>query len=253
MASWFALLCTVDDEIEQMTGYAAQLSITESIAVLEHSASQANRRRSSLYIPKCTTCDTQRVSALTKAFVSQVRGLLPTHVYANLVKSITRVWQAMATEQSCRDLPIIDQKTFLSIRMRTVGLHPFYVLLSHAFKLSRWKPEVQSLLKELETSLALAVGLQNDMLGLSKDLDVGETFNFVVFGSRNGNDDLDSSLERAVAMHNAAVERAFDCWEEIGERCDADSGQMRYAESLLGFVASHFAWASKAERYAVDS
>ncbi|KAK4550837.1 hypothetical protein LTR36_000417 [Oleoguttula mirabilis] len=251
MATWFALLCTVDDAVEKLAVSAAELAIAQSIATLEKSMRPGKPRKPSFYDPSCFADDIQRVSAVIKAFVSQMRGLLPERAYIAFIAAIINVLQGISAERVYRELGDIDEQTYINIRLRTVGLQPFFVLLSHTFRVASCEASAGSLLMVLESSLALAVGLQNDILGLSKDLQLGEICNFVILDSQRSGHGFDSSLGKAVRMHNAAVEEAVDSWAKLTEHCGSSCGLSSYADSILGFAATHFVWASSAERYAV--
>lgn len=98
MAAWFALLCNVDDEVERMDSDASQLALIDSISILE--ASPRNGRRSLVgHGGACLDPAYDRIRALTKTFVRQVRRLVARSVYADIANSIGDVWDAMRLER----------------------------------------------------------------------------------------------------------------------------------------------------------
>lgn len=250
MATWFALLCAVDDEVERMDAQAAELAIASSVVALRASVNP-EERKDSIYSPACVDCGTRLTLALTKAFASQLRGLVPRTLYESLVKKIVDVWQAMAIERELRGQSAVEQAEYLRVRSCTVGLEPFFVLLEHALRSDTSDSNVRLVLEELQRHISCIVGLQNDIAGFRKDIAVGETFNILVLNGREPGASLSTSLEKVLKMHNSIVKAAVACRDKIELYCGSNCAATEYAESLLGFVPRHFVWASKAERYTV--
>jgi hypothetical protein len=247
MASWYALLCAIDDVIEEMEPALARLALAESIIVLQRTETMYTWQ-DIIHSPAAFGGrDEEAVCGLAKLFIDQVRSLLPKRVYTRLVEMIIDVWQAMSLETTFKEGHCPGEETYLGVRSRTIGLRPFFVLLEFASCNSVTTVE---LVEELKKHLAIAIRLQNDILGLRRDLAGGETNNFIVISSLRTDQNLAASTERAVQMHNTAVMDAVDCWHKYTNAFRMTNPQnISYVDSMMGFAQRHFAWASSAGRY----
>ena len=247
MATWFALLCKFDDEIELLSSEAARTALEESIILLQASVLGTNGAEATISLVSFSS-NSERAVALTEAFISQLRGSLPRRLYAKLITIVIACWEAMILETALRTNPDdVDENAYLSIRSETVGLKPFFLLLSHATGASRCYRSSS----ELQRQISLVVGLQNDMLGLSKDITSSECSNFVILESKRPGQNMSLALEKTVRMHNDAVGALLDCRQKECESSEQCTAVTKYLDSMLGFIAQHFAWASRAERYAI--
>ena len=230
MAAWFALLCNVDDEIEQLGGGAARDALRDSMHMLQDSTDDSYGRRPSL-------CDpiSWRVHAFTKAIVRQTRPVLAPQTYAGLIDNILTVFAALDLERAMKDEPsLVDPDVYLRVRCRTVGLDPFFYLV-------RTELAVEEPLARLEAAVSLAVGLQNDIVGLRKDIMEGERFNFILLRGEG----IERGLRKAVGCHNRSVRLAAQAMDEL-------PGAKEDHVLVLGFVARHWAWAKCADRYTMS-
>ncbi|KAH9841326.1 terpenoid synthase [Teratosphaeria destructans] len=132
----------------------------------------------------------------------------------------------------------VDERTYLATRARTVGLGPFFVLVEAVVGGDGGRVE-----EEVKMQVAVAVALQNDVLGLSRDLEMGEGRNFVVVCSRGAGRGLAWGVEKAVVVHNEAVGEAVEVWRGRGrEGREGREGEGEVMAEVVGFVGRHWGW-----------
>lgn len=143
----------------------------------------------------------------------------------------------------------------MGIRTRTIGLQPFVVLLET--EMLEEKHVKSEALTALIREINVVVGLQNDVLGLEKDIGVGEVMNFVVVASRvEGRGawteerlrSVEEAVVRAVDAHNKTLESVKGLRRAILDAGKGD-GEELVAEALYRFATTHYFWASAARRY----
>ncbi|TKA79830.1 hypothetical protein B0A55_02786 [Friedmanniomyces simplex] len=252
MAAWLSFLCSVDDEVERLDVDTAELALSDSATILTSSL-RSNERSSQRYGGACLDPACDAIRAWTKNFIRQLRGLVPLAVYNRLIDSVLDVLEAMLAEVLLRQTSAVDIETYLLVRTRTVGLRPFFVLLQADLQLDVGGPSSDSALHALEANVTLAVALQNDIVGLWRDLAEGESFNIITLAAGLSGYDLQTAIRSAVDMHNHAASTA--CFLMVSMSDHSNSGALdvacrRYAASVCALVATHFAWASSAKRYA---
>jgi hypothetical protein len=138
---------------------------------------------------------------------------------------VSKVFAGMMAETLFRDSPLANLDSYMKIRTRTIGMAPFLVLADES---AASAAEVSEELKELKECFSETIGLQNELIGLDKDLKVEETMNVVVvLGGlrRQLSDSADGEAEvlrdcarEAERMHSSAVERAVELWRKFRRR-----------------------------------
>lgn len=258
MSAWFSFLFTVDDVVEEMDEVTARRALLNSIDLLmeDFKPHQAGvRHRTSL-----TDTPSSRVNHVTRTFCKHLQSLLSEETYRRVTQSICSVLSGMVTETQYRAKdsmpPSIEE--YMKVRARTIGTIPFMVLLeSEVLPVDHIK---SSALRALEKEINMIIGLQNDVLGLEKDLREGCTMNFVVVASGFQSTqpmtiEMQRSVETAVAklvgVHNEKLQLSNRLRKALRNKED-DLGESDVAESLYLLSASHFYWASAARRYRVS-
>ena len=249
MSAWFAYLCAVDDEVESMEPETATEALSRTIEMLRTGSRDLSPISKSVQ-------GMAKLDALTKAFEQQMRAFLTLPQYYKITQLVADVWQAMLEEIVLRATPhpTITDTTYMDIRSQTVGLAPFFWLLRSALPPSPTAnptpPRLADQLAELQTTVARLTGLQNDLLGLRKDLAVAESANIVlVKAARSEGQHLGEAVEETVQMHNALVARTLRLRAKIAAESQGERCTMGFVDEVVGFVERHFAWASRAERY----
>ncbi|KAK4580274.1 hypothetical protein LTR86_000477 [Recurvomyces mirabilis] len=252
MAAWFSLLCQVDDIIEELDANLAHTALADSIAILK-SNTRVYQGRLVDHDGRFVNPECNRICALTRTFVRHLRELVPASIFIKVANDVLDVWKNMGLERVVKDGPAPDVESYISLKSRTIGLSPFFdILQAELCREIDSKPEVHpSIMWQLERNVALAVALQNDIVGLARDLAHDHALNLISILTVSGNKSIKVAYEEVVAMHNRAVKAALCSASAIrlashqhGFPCSSD-----YADSLLGFIARHFQWASSAQRY----
>lgn len=257
MAAWFFLLCFVDDVVEKMPPMAAQATLHEGIQAIgrRRLLNRGTRKVSASSQAECGEEDIteakveghQRVLYACKVFGYHVKELMRKQTYKEFLRSISEVFEGMAEEIEFRERKIPDVSLYLTIRIRTIGLSPFFILLADQC-LSQVSGRDERL-SVLETCVNVAIGMQNDLIGLDKDRKVGEWMNFAVLAAMDNISTADTGdgVLRCVETHNCAVRLALHSWNLMD--AGTEVADRIYAAKLLHFVHLHFRWAVAAQRY----
>jgi hypothetical protein len=266
MTAYFFILCHVDDLVEEMSPDAAQAILMEvpglfqgprrqslALGMLGEPDSQPSvfRNRSK----SCYTCDytfAQQIRHVIDSFRRHVTELLHASTYESLCCDICKVFAAMSEEIHFRRQMDCDMRKYLSIRVLTIGLTPLFNLLRVSMGHSGQPSQNLDL---LDQGVHLIVGLQNDIVGVQKDVVTREWMNYaVVYAKYHGDiksgerlELVEEGMQKAVDSHNVAMELVMEYWEAIVEGGDAK--EIQVALSLLVFVAEHFKWATRSKRY----
>lgn len=148
--------------------------------------------------------------------------------------------------------------TYMSIRRRTIALDPFFEVIKYVHLPESWfrKPKW----KKLQQEVCSTAGLQNDLLGLEKDIENGDELNSVLVLLRNervGNAyDGDPAMfakciSLVVKMHNESALRVSDCMAELlqpGDDALPDS-VVEVARHIILLCETHLVWCASAKRY----
>ncbi len=154
----------------------------------------------------------------------------------------------------------------MSIRSRTIALDPFFeVIKSEYLSAADW--EFNTTWKDLQHEVSRVAGLQNDLIGLVRDLEDGEQMNAVMVLMRgiapnNTNAHLDHDvLSRCVAMvnaeHNQSAARCFELAAQIHRaaelsKCSAMDRVEAVVQHIMMMCETHLRWCSSAKRYRLE-
>lgn len=250
MAAWYTFLCVMDDAVEKLDN---MMALNQAIAKLQTAGEDAeedsvpesySRSYSDAYQ---RNIDEVRILAFTAAYISHTRALLPHDLHRGLLRASATVLEAMLSESQWRTQASIEESTYLFIRCETIGMRPFFLLAHYNFDpTSALKPR-HPRLETAMSNLRTAVGLQNDLIGLERDLGEGELFNYVLRSRRPSVEKMGQRWMRAIALHNEAIRSAIEAWKVL--RRAGKVGELECLECLLKFVERHFLWATSAVRY----
>jgi hypothetical protein len=291
MAATFHIICCIDDRIEHLPHPTARKAIDDGLQMLHDmsfaSSSHHNtndepvvslsspsrepwsqRRRlhplrQRLGIPSNHSASQEGslAPALLGTFLISISRLLPSYTYNSIRHSIDSFWTGLQDENKYRHASRIDSLTveaYSAIRSRTIGLASFFDVL--ADKLCPGSTDLSSApVQELTRLVSKVAELQNNILGLRKDLEEDERFNIIIVRAHammkdDGHFGTDwdtvvgECLSHFVRMHNEKVKETVRCWEEIVNRQLGD-GVRRFVDAVLGFVVRHYQWAEKSKRY----
>ncbi|KAI7370617.1 hypothetical protein KC354_g1119 [Hortaea werneckii] len=257
MCSWFALLCAVDDEIESLRSDEAHDTLTQlTLDIQQHRHAQVLKQFDSGRIQSRLHGrqeEHSRLETLNQRLALSAKTSLHPTQYHDFLKQIVQVWESMKDEIALRQSGVNNEKTYIQIRSRTVGLAPFFTLLkAEICQESDSDAVIDVHLDRLQELVSIVVGLQNDLVGLERDLASLETCNLISFKARTSpGSSIAQAAGEVIRMHNQQILHAVEAFGEVLERCEKKSGYTLVAHSMLGFATRHFVWASKAERHRV--
>jgi hypothetical protein len=170
-----------------------------------------------------------------------INGLLPTSASSQFAASFDDLLESLIHETRYRDECPEGVDTYLDIRSRTIGTNTLLTLMVG----SRMSSDIHKLMKYVGE----AVGLQNDLNGLDKDVSVGEILNYVFVAteysmSHQDHDLLVTGIKTAEAAHATAVMGAVDLWK------GTEGEDRRIGLVMITLLTTHIDWSVKAARYA---
>lgn len=145
-----------------------------------------------------------------------------------------------------------DLENYMRIRTQTIGVAPFFALIrGDAFPHDGNPDDVLA----MQTAVNTAIGLQNDLIGLEKDIRVGESMNAVLItmanSLRKGEEkgiDLADAITAICVLHNSTIAEMAKIHQKILQGAKAES-EIAFANSQLVFIETHFKWCTTAKRY----
>ena len=121
----------------------------------------------------------KKVQGLARALVNHcTRYLSPPTAHAFL-RAASNVLRAHIDEVRFLEGRIQnDLPTYMSVRSRTIALDPFFEVLKREYLPAEW--QFDTAWENLQLEVGCAAGLQNDLIGLGRDLENGEQLNAVI-------------------------------------------------------------------------
>jgi hypothetical protein len=269
MCAWFHLFCFFDDETEKMPDREGKRAIGLCIDILEASC-LPNARFSRTLRPlqkakiRYTLWSSSRlpsggtIAGATFFFTQHTRKLLAPAVYKRMVTVIVGVFQAYAHEITTRaKVDSLSLDEYLISRSSTIGLAPFWEIALDFFSRRECSVAGVETLKQVQSILqphvATVVGLQNDLVGLQKDLAESDRMNYVVLRAERTVVSIEQALSATIVLHNSFVREAVQgrqiLEQELARHGKWDDGVEIFADCMVGFMETHFAWASNSKRY----
>ncbi|OJJ65478.1 hypothetical protein ASPBRDRAFT_49758 [Aspergillus brasiliensis CBS 101740] len=251
MAAWLSTLCTIDDIIEETEPPVVKAALNQSIEIL------LGQKEVDLEV--YLRPHENQVTYIMTQFRNHCSYYLSVPVAEDFLTEVTNVCQALIWELEYRQ-DNSNKKglhTYLQIRARTIGIAPFFALIRHLYCPNKVK---QAAIFDLQRAVSLAAGLQNDLIGLEKDLHDNESMNAVVVALRemDKNASDQSSLREATCrilrMHNNCVEAIFrilEIWNKL-EAVEISDEEF-CGHVIAGFAGSHMMWCTSTKRYRVTT
>ncbi|GIJ89486.1 terpene cyclase [Aspergillus pseudoviridinutans] len=268
MTAWVGTLCTVDDMLEDMKPLEAEAALQEIISVLEEKGGRkyTAARGDAKYVyhthGSLGTYTTSRstVAVMVAKFKAHCEKYLPTALSHAVFRDLSETFQGMQQEMQLKrgSLPY-DLDTYMSIRTRTIGIKPLFTLA-----LSTWRQDHiwSSTLDNIQNEVNMVAGLQNDLIGLEKDLRKGEQANAVIilmgkhYDQHLDREDLQKVTKYLCERHNLAISRLIKQMEDLRRSAhlqDRDQVlEMVLLDMQLLFSLTHFQWCTSAKRYKGD-
>ncbi|KAL1840414.1 hypothetical protein VTJ49DRAFT_488 [Mycothermus thermophilus] len=286
-AAWLAFACVMDDILEILSDSERELVLLESIQILWPAADHTPTGIHGFMNPITPTskASDQRIQAMTRTLLEHTTRYLPPRSAPAFFAALCNVLDAHYAEvHFLRSPPPTSTSlaAYLALRRRTISLNPFFEVLKANLldpQTYNHTPALHEAWLALQTEVSQAAGLQNDLIGLPRDLEDGEPLNAVVVLMRacRGYDNATShdatKLDRALlqrctavvnAEHNAAVARAMDCAHRLHRAVEEAVGYPgsgasnaiakveEVARHVLGMCETHLRWCAGAKRYRLE-
>ncbi|KAI1124608.1 isoprenoid synthase domain-containing protein [Nemania abortiva] len=250
--AWLVFIIAMDDILETLPPLDGEAALVDSIQIV---LSLPEQKRDGALM------DT-RIQGLTRVLYRHCTQWLCQKTARSFFKTACKVFRAHIDEvrfmhgQIPNDLP-----TYMGIREITIALNPFFTIIKNEF-LPEGRSE-DTIWDELETEVCRATGLQNDLIGLERDLENGEPLNAVIVllasnGSpvqEQGEELFARYIEKICAEHNRSTTRAKELLAQINQEIDvADSkGAAEVARHIIMMCETHLKWCTTAKRYSMKS
>ncbi|KAF4306633.1 hypothetical protein GTA08_BOTSDO05894 [Botryosphaeria dothidea] len=243
MAAWFSVLLIVDDLVESMGVGDAREALTVSIKILRGSCLAASEEPNKPIV---------KVFHVIRSLWTRIHYLLDQDLAQAMLKDIRACLEGQLAELQYRNTPCTSLAEYACIRRHSIGAMPFLTLT--CLELSREIPNRQEkLLRHIKDIVVSIVFLQNDLVGLEKDLKEEATMNAFMVRSRSRATSPIPTLQdiRELAhQHNTMVSEAlFICRSSCGFE-DSEGYRLAVA-SVVSFISTHLTWAKKSKRYDV--
>ena len=193
---------------------------------------------------------------IVKHFARYSHTLLPATTYIPFIYDINEIFDFMVVEMDFRETSPTTVESYMTIRRVTISISPFFTLLEGSLSMV----STSSSLARLKQLLQEVCGLQNDLIGLDKDIQADWPLNVVMILRElklkqllvRGMDDervqtMTSSVMDARDMHNMAVEEFVTLWRAT--RGSIVEGEKRISDIMMMFMNRHFMWAVASKRY----
>ncbi|CZT22268.1 uncharacterized protein RCC_08137 [Ramularia collo-cygni] len=268
MCAWFHLFCFFDDVTEKMPAKEARMAMKQCMHLLEVSCqTKASPRKLTPVLGPLQRAKVQYLlwsssrspsgglaAGVTYLFVQQAQRLLGAEALQRVARKILDIFRGYHCEISCREN--IDNLTvdeYSQSRAATMGLSPFMEILRDCFFTAQETQLAEQASYALETYVTSAVGIQNDLVGLANDHTNGDQMNYILLRAERESLSIGQALVAAIELHNTIVLQAAEERRKIGRALPdgwQGTGNMRiYADCMVGFMTTHFLWASSAKRY----
>ena len=260
LAAWLSYNLVLNDAVEKMTGQDARpddvrhdLSEAWKLFDGRYDCNPESGEGASPSIKQSAN----NVSCLSDALKKHLRGLLSARAIPVTFRHIRDVLLGFVEESLFRETETWDIDHYLSIHTKTIGLRPWFAMLMIS-DASIPMSEADALMANLKTWVTFAIGLQNDIIGLERDLERGQTMNFITVlrnqatgASANflalGIDAYDKEAYTAIQYHNEAFRWATGCFNSIS-RCGSRTDRSQ-ASKIYHLLSTHKNWAVKFGRY----
>ncbi|KAL2134071.1 hypothetical protein VTI74DRAFT_1067 [Chaetomium olivicolor] len=261
-AAWLAFACVMDDILETLSIEDREAALLETIQLLR----PAPVSPPSLDRPASTGKD-KRIQGHARVLYAHGARYLSQKSASAFFKAVAEVLEAHADEIRFLHAHETDSlPTYMSIRCRTIALNPFFEVIKSEY-LPDIDAELNNALLHLQREVSCVAGLQNDMVGLVRDLEDGEQLNAVMVLMR-GFKVVDMTqpdpkiLARCVAMvnaeHNQSVARSIEHTTLVHRAaaalcCSSIAKVEKVTRHILMMCETHLKWCASAKRYRLEA
>ena len=231
--------CRYDDQLELLDFDQKQSLISQTLAIFDNIASESNSAN-----PE----PVQRALELTREIAQTLEILMPNHFQAvlSLLREPVATFQAEAEFQRANSG---DLNLYRKIRFITIGVKPLIrILTAGRIPQDNQQSTAQVSLTALEDCVISMCGLQNDLLGLHRDLEAGDLMSFpIVHAKSTYSIDLDVSVLVGIQEHNDFGMEALSSYHRVMEQ--GTQAEQEYAYQLFFVPTLSFKFWARESRY----
>ncbi|KAI0529784.1 isoprenoid synthase domain-containing protein [Xylaria digitata] len=246
--AWLVFVISMDDILETLPPHDGEVALLDSIHIMR-SLPESERTGAST--------DT-RIQGLTRVLYRHCSHWLSEKVAESFFEAACEVFRAHINELLFLQGHIPnDLSTYMGIRVRTIALNPFFDIIK-----SEFLPEdsrFNAVWDKLQKEVCRAAGLQNDLIGLERDLENGERLNAVIVLMASENDQLREPseelltryIEQVTTEHNQSTAQAMDLVAQINEEIGTTYSKevAETARHIVLLCETHLKWCMNAKRY----
>lgn len=213
-----------------------------------------HRNKTKLLFLTFCVADQSAVVGIMSAFREHCQQYLARSVAEAFFHEVGRVLTGLKDEMSLRQDAIARSlDNYMMIRTRTIGISPFFALMRDDD--DRPLGETSERVASMQDLLNAIAGLQNDLLGLRKDLANEEPMNatMVILEERQGALELPKAIELLSLAHNQKISEMEQVWQTTRGRDGEKQLTSSVVDAQFRFTAQHFKWLRAAKRYRADS
>ncbi|KAI0160597.1 isoprenoid synthase domain-containing protein [Xylariaceae sp. FL1272] len=250
--AWLVFVIAMDDILETLPPLDGETALIDSIQIVQSLPEKAQAN---------TTLDT-RIQGLARTLHQHCIGCLSPTSAEVFFAAACRVFRAHIDEIRFLqgDLPN-DLGTYMGVRERTIALDPFFAVIRNEFLPQA--TQLDPLWDKLQLEVCRAAGLQNDLIGLEKDIQSGERLNAVLVLMATNNETPESvdettfakRIEHISAEHNKCTLKAFDTLQQIhqGIGLTQPKQAIEAARHIFLLCETHLKWCATSKRYGMKT
>ncbi|KAF2963143.1 hypothetical protein GQX73_g10429 [Xylaria multiplex] len=246
--AWLVFVISMDDILETLPPHDGEVALLDSIQIV----------RSLPESEQTGTSTDTRIQGLTRVLHRHCTHWLSEKVAESFFEAACDVFRAHINELFFLQGHIPnDLSTYMGIRVRTIALNPFFDIIK-----SEFLPEdsrFNAVWGKLQKEVCRAAGLQNDLIGLERDLEGGERLNAVIVLMASENDQprepgeelLTRYINQVTAEHNQSTAQAIDLIAQINQNMGTIYSKKvaETARHIILLCETHLKWCMNAKRY----
>lgn len=251
-------LCAMDDLVESVPACDALEILRSAQAIFLQQTHTTTSARMPLVTANEIISPLERGNHMCRSYLQ----FLTSHLHPTQINpcrtTIVETLRELLQESQLRQDPNPSVEVYLEARKLSMAESPFW-FLSQGPAGKRPMSQTSPTLRKLIDLAALATGMQNDILGLQKDLATGDEMNYVLVAARRSGESLKDisaphqvwkHVERGIALHDATVQEAMQCWLAIRrDEKGIHRDEWDLADTLLIAVERHARWVATNKRY----
>lgn len=209
-AAWLGFACEMDDILETLPPEQGEAALHDCIDIVQ---SRTTARGATLGSSASTDGRIQHMAGVLRDHYAR---FLPWRTCQAFFGAICNVFRAHIRECHFMHGQVpLNLQTYMAIRSQTISLSPFFEVIKQEYLPKEWRSI--GVWVRLQHEVSVAAGLQNDLVGLERDLQSGEQLNAVVVLKR-----LEGAIGASARGSNALLKEGVKDRGRPVPRCEED-------------------------------